>query len=195
MNILLHELRQSYAKAAIAYHILGKKITRNRFQYKALNMLSISLLALITGGFVSSTFFPDKVISIIGVAVSTLTFAIKSYTNRFDLKTELNKDNEVLSQIWSIKEAYLALITDIMDGQISLSEARTKRDSLAQLSLKNIAIIQGSGFLGSFKETDRHPEYALSLEDIKLYCPGVLMGEAQNSRPASDQPKKMKKVA
>jgi hypothetical protein len=100
-----------------------------------LKWAQIVLSALTTGGAIGTVFDRASPGFAYGTAVlSILLLILNSYSKDLDPGQKAQKHRDTASDIWNVREAYLSLLTDIKDVNISLEALRDRRDELqAQL--------------------------------------------------------------
>ncbi|MGK2226953.1 MAG: hypothetical protein ACI9GK_000761 [Devosia sp.] len=102
---------------------------------------NIVLSALITGGAVSVIFAKgssfEQYAGYATAALSILSLIFNAYLKDLDPGALAQRHREAASDIWNIREAYLSLITDVVDKQANIDELRKRRDGL-QLALHKI---------------------------------------------------------
>lgn len=107
---------------------------RLHFRHKAGKWANIFLSSLITGGAVSVIFATDaEWESYAGYAtasLSILSLIFNAYLKDLDPGALAQRHREAASDIWNIREAYLSLITDILDRSSDLVVLRERRDNL-----------------------------------------------------------------
>lgn len=100
--------------------------------------LNIGVSALITVGAVGVIFDKSSQLFTYGTAaLSTASLVLNAYFKNIDPGALAQRHREAASDIWNIREAYLSLIADTVDENISLDQLRGRRDKL-QTSLHKI---------------------------------------------------------
>ncbi len=93
----------------------------------------LRFMQLTTGGLVA-TIFGDPSVSkpsaIIAAILSAALFVISTYTKDTDYGKLAQQHKETASRLWSIRESYLSLLTDIRGNSITVDDVRLKRDEL-----------------------------------------------------------------
>lgn len=114
---------------------------RLHVRHKRGKWANIVLSALITGGAVSAIFTEGSAwagyAGYATVALSILSLIFNAYLKDLDPGALAQRHRETASDMWNVREAYLSLITDILDKKADLTSLRLRRDDL-QASLHKI---------------------------------------------------------
>ena len=130
--VLEGQLRECYGRVVYT-HKTHEKCADILFTcHKRIKFWQIALSALVTGG-ILTTLFPDykAPATAFSAICSTILLALNSYTKDYDLGEIAQKHRRAAADLWSIREAYLSLLTDIRVGGLDLQTIRDKRDELA----------------------------------------------------------------
>lgn len=134
---VLAQVREAFGKVAYSHKTHEKQadicFTKHRLQQGAL----IGLTAISSGTFlvaaVSSFATATEaglVTSTVAVLVTWVTLGAKTF--RFQEEAEAHRD--IAAQLWDVRESYTSLISDMMSGGISYTDARRRRDELQEAS-------------------------------------------------------------
>jgi hypothetical protein len=89
------------------------------------------ILALMSTGSIALTFWINETyMKVLATLISAGTAFLAGYTKSFDPGGTSQKHRDAANALWSIRESYLSLLTDLSSDAISDHEARKKRDSL-----------------------------------------------------------------
>ena len=95
----------------------------------------------------------------------------------FNYSEEAEAHRTTASQLWSIRESYISLITDLMSGDVSSSDAQARRDDLQE---KAYAIYSaaprtsGRAFKRAQQGLKSNEEMKFSPYEIDLFLPKAL---------------------
>lgn len=128
------QIRECYGRCAYTHKTHEKMAERLHVRHKRGKWANIVLSALITGGAVSVIFSKGSVWEgYAGYAtafLSILSLIFNAYLKDLDPGALAQRHREAASDIWNVREAYLSLITDILDQGSDLAALRERRDSL-----------------------------------------------------------------
>lgn len=140
----------------------------------------ILLSAITTGGLLAVLFGPkDKTALTAGLTaiISTILLALNAYTKENDLGQIAQKHKESADKLWSIREQYLSLLTDVRGRLLSLGDLRNRRDELQE----SLAAVYESAPRTSFKGYTRaqkglkvSEDLTFSDEEIDQFLPSPL---------------------
>lgn len=135
------QIRECYGRCAYTHKTHEKMAERLHDRHRRGKWANIVLSALITGGAVSVIFAKgssfEQYAGYATAALSILSLIFNAYLKDLDPGALAQRHREAASDIWNIREAYLSLITDVMDKQANIDELRKRRDEL-QLALHKI---------------------------------------------------------
>ncbi len=174
---LEQQIRECYGRVVWAHKVhekcadlLNKKLDRIKFW-------QIILSAIITTGILISVFGDSVEVGIAAALISFALTVLNTYVKQYNLGETAQKHSDAAISIWSIRESYLSLLTDINSGEISQVDARKLRDSL-QTKLEDI--YRGSPRTNdkAYKETSKAlnklDEMTFSDEEIDKFLPSGL---------------------
>jgi hypothetical protein len=128
------QVRECYGRCAYTHKTHEKMAERLHFRHKAGKWANIVLSSLITGGAVSVIFSQGSAWEGYAIyataALSILSLIFNAYLKDLDPGALAQRHREAGSDIWNIREAYLSLITDIIDNGNDLTSLRNRRDEL-----------------------------------------------------------------
>ncbi|QQR41277.1 SLATT domain-containing protein [Devosia rhizoryzae] len=134
-------MRECYGRCAYTHKTHEKMAERLHSRHKRAKWANIILSALITGGAVGIIFSKGSAYELYAgyatAALSIMSLIFNAYLKDLDPGALAQRHREAASDIWNIREAYLSLITDVVDQQTGLDALRNRRDAL-QLALHKI---------------------------------------------------------
>lgn len=136
-DILLAQVRELYGKVLYSHKIHEKQsdlcFRRHRLQRGWL----VALTAVSSGTFLASVVglvIAQQHTALVTSFIALLVTALNLGTKTFKYGEESQRHKEVAARLWDVRESYLSLVTDIMAGAVTLSDARDRRDELQELS-------------------------------------------------------------
>jgi hypothetical protein len=130
INLLEAQLRESFGKVVYSHKTHEKCSGILLDRLSNIKLAQIVLSAVAAGSFISVVFVDEKVSALVGAVFSTILLVLNTYTKDYDLGELAQKHKQSANILWSIRERYFSLLTDIRAGYISPSDARSIRDEL-----------------------------------------------------------------
>lgn len=128
------QIRECYGRCAYTHKTHEKMAERLHARHKRGKWANIILSALITGGAVSVIFSKGSAYEgyagYATAALSILSLIFNAYLKDLDPGALAQRHRETASDMWNVREAYLSLITDILDHEANLASLRDRRDAL-----------------------------------------------------------------
>ncbi len=132
--VLESQVRELYGRCAYTHKTHEKMAERASAWLWRVKWGQIILSALTTGGAIGVLF--DKASMFFPFATAFLSISmliLNSYVKDVDPGQLAQKHREAASDIWSIRESYLSLLTDIRDTAFPIADLRKRRDDLQTL--------------------------------------------------------------
>jgi hypothetical protein len=171
------QLRENYGKTVYSHKVHEKCADDYSKKLRLIKLLQILLSAITAGTLIATLFGDNKAGTIIAVILSTALLALNTYTKDYDLGELAQKHVETATRLWSIRESYLSLLTDLSDENISLEEAIAIRDEL-QESLASIYLnaprTTSKAYAAAQKALKLNEELTFSDEEIDKFLPTPL---------------------
>jgi hypothetical protein len=130
IKILESQIRECFGRVVFTHKTHEKCSDIYARQLKELKLSEVTLSALTTTSLLTSIFGDQKIGTIIGAILSTITLGITIYTKDFDLGKLANSHADVANQLWNIRELYISLIADIKSNNLPVEQIKQKRDEL-----------------------------------------------------------------
>ena len=176
-NILDAQLRESFGRVVYSHKAHEKEADILLERLSRIKLGQIVLPAISTGGFISVLLGTGWWGSIVGGICSAALLALNLYTRNYDLGNQAQRHRDAAISIWSIRERYLSLITDLAMGCGSLSDIRLKRDALTD-ELKGIYADSPSTTEAAYKKAHKalnlREEMTFSVAEIDAFLPKAL---------------------
>lgn len=122
------QIREEYGKLVYTYTCHNKDARIINKRTKILKFVKLALSGLSTAGFVGMIFSNVKIVSILGVIISTALFVITSILNEENMACSIASHNNAANQLWLVRENYISLLSEF--DNLSTDEIVNKRDEL-----------------------------------------------------------------
>lgn len=130
------QIRECYGRCAYTHKTHEKMAERLHSRHKRGKWANIILSSLITGGAIGVLFGKGSTwegyAAYATVSLSILSLILNAYLKDLDPGALAQRHREAGSDIWNIREAYLSLITDLLDQKADIAVLRTRRDNLQE---------------------------------------------------------------
>lgn len=130
MKTLEGQLRECFGRVVYSHKTHEKCADILLTRLGRVKLGQIILSALTTGGIISTFFGSGEIGTGISVLLSTALLVLNAYTKDYDMGEIAQKHKQAASDLWIIREEFLSLLTDLRIGDLELSKARERRDSL-----------------------------------------------------------------
>lgn len=135
-DALKKRLEESFGKVIYTYTAHWKIVDRLQKRATRIKIAQIFLTAISSAGVLAAVISHIPALSWIGGAAAAISLGLNLYSLNFNLENSIRAHTSAANELWDVREAYLALITDFDDLQDD--EIRTKRDQItAQVSRIN----------------------------------------------------------
>lgn len=126
------QLRECFGRVVYSHKTHEKCADRALEKHHRIKLGQIILSALTTTSVLSKVLGSDDWVLVLAAVLSVALLILNSYTKDYDLGEFAQKHRETGSKLWSIRESMLSLLVDFKSGQITISEARERRDVLQE---------------------------------------------------------------
>ena len=126
-SILDAQLRDTFGRVVYSHKAHEKEAEILLAKLSRIKLGQILLSAVSTGGFVAVLFGTGRWGSLIGGFCAAALLVLNLYTRSYDLGQEAQDHRNAAILVWSIREKYLSLITDLAIGSTPLSEHQHKK--------------------------------------------------------------------
>ena len=130
ITVLESQIRECYGRVVWTHKTHEKCADIYAAKLKALKTTEIILSALTTTSLLTSIFVAQRWGIIIGTLLSTLLLGVTIYAKDYDLGKIAKSHADTAVKMWSIRESYLSLLTDIKLNNLTLNQIQAKRDEL-----------------------------------------------------------------
>jgi hypothetical protein len=133
LPVIEAQLRECFGRVVYSHKAQEKAADRCLRQLRRIKFSQILLSAVTTGGLLVAVFgdpATSKVAAILSAFLSTALLALNTYTKDVDPGTSAERHKETAAKLWSVRESYLSLLTDLKAGGLASQEVRGRRDDL-----------------------------------------------------------------
>ncbi|WP_268225329.1 SLATT domain-containing protein [Sinomicrobium oceani] len=131
-KMLETQLRELYGRVVWTHKTQEKCADILKTRNHNIKVTQIVLSALTTTGILVTVFGDNKIVGIVSAILSAIGFTINAYYQKYDLGEISEKHADSASDIWSVREKYLSLLTDLKSENADIDEIRAKRDELQE---------------------------------------------------------------
>lgn len=130
IKVLEGQIRECFGRVVYTHktHEKCADILLSRHGY--IKGVQILVSALVTSGIVATVFVDEAIVAVGSALFSAGLLAVNTYTKDHDLGAIAQKHRQAAAELWSVREEYLSLLTDIRAGDQSLQLIRERRDGL-----------------------------------------------------------------
>lgn len=183
---LLGQVRELFGRVVYSHKTQEKQanicFTKHRWQQGSL----ITLTGISSGTFLAAILgtTDDPVLTSLATSFIALLVTVTSLaTKTFRFSDEADVHRDVATQLWDIRESYLSLISDLMSGDVSTAEARSRRDEL-QEATRNVYASAPRTTNRAFRKAGdglkNNEEMTFTSREIDLFLPQALrIGESE----------------
>ena len=143
--------------------------------------IQIWLSALTASGAVTVVLVEGFWLKLATAMISILSLIVSGYMKGFDPGGTAQKHRDAASSLWTIRESYLSLLTDIRMGTIGVEDARARRDELQDaLSAiyKSAPQTNYKAYSAAQAALKENEEYTFSDAEIDHFLPASLRKDA-----------------
>lgn len=184
------QIRECYGRCAYTHKTHEKMAERLHSRHKAGKWANIVLSSLIASGAVSVIFAKgsawEPYAGYVTAFLSILSLIFNAYLKDLDPGALAQRHREAASDVWNIREAYLSLITDILDKGGNLATLRQRRDKL-QAALHKIyrsaPHTDGKAYGGAQNALKNNEDLTFTEEEIDVMLPTSLRRQGRAERP------------
>lgn len=130
-KMLMHQILDAAGNVLYTYSAHWVIVNKLNCRQTTIKIVQICLMALTTGGFLTSVIADINWLSWVGGFTSAAALGLHLYSLNFNLSSEIKAHMDAANELWDVREAYKALITDYVE--LSNEEIRLKRDEITQV--------------------------------------------------------------
>jgi len=177
---LLAQAREAFGRVVYSHKTHEKQADICFHRHRLQQVILIALTVVSSGTFLVSLVgalgnpvLTGLVTSFVALLVSAASLATKTF--KFSEETQAHRD--IASRLWGVRESYLSLIADLMSGEISIVEARERRDELQEATRAAYADAPRTSpkaFSRARKGLKDNEEMTFTSREIDLFLPQPL---------------------
>ena len=176
-DILDAQLRESFGRVVYTHKTHEKQADILQTRLSWIKFAQIAFSAISTVGFGTTLLGTGWWGSLAGGIFSAALLALNLYTRNYDLGKQSQQHRDAAVTIWSIREKYLSLITDLSMGCESLSDIRHRRDALAD-ELSGVYAHAPSTTEAAYRKAQKalklQGEMTFTIEEVDAFLPESL---------------------
>lgn len=130
--VLEMQVREIFGRTVYSHKTHEKCAEQFLATHGLLNTIQIILAAVTTGSLLLAVFGDNRPNTIIGAVLSTILFGLTAYIKDKDLGKVAQNHTDTAHQLWSVREGYFSLLTDIACGVVDVPTLMDRRDQLLQ---------------------------------------------------------------
>ena len=135
--MLLAQVREAFGRVAYSHKTHEKQADLHASHHRAQQWSLVALTTISSGTFLASLaglVATPKISSLVTSFIALLVTGTSLATKTFTFAEDAEAHRDTAAQLWEVRESYISLITDLMSGAISASDARARRDELQVLT-------------------------------------------------------------
>jgi hypothetical protein len=176
--ILESQIRECYGRVAYSHKAHEKNADIYLIQLRCTKFFQIILSAITTGGIFGVLFSNgSEILAIITATTATIQFFLNTYIKEYSLSEAAERHSVTASKLWSVRESYLSLLTDIASREASIEQVTERRDHLQE----DLALIYEKAprtipqaYKAAQKGLKLNEELTFSDEEIDVFLPKPL---------------------
>ncbi|HVZ70911.1 MAG TPA: SLATT domain-containing protein [Polyangia bacterium] len=179
-ELLEAQLRECFGRVAYSHKTHEKCADVCMSKLGWIKLLQIGLSALTTGGLITAIVGPadkSRIATWVSAGISTMLLLLNTYTKESNPGQSAERHKEAAARLWSVRESYLSLLTDLKGGAVPVEAIRTRRDelqsALADLYL-SVPRTNDSGFRRAQEALKEREELTFSDIEIDKMLPALL---------------------
>lgn len=183
------QVRECFARVVYSHKTHEKQGDLCAGTLRSLKISQLALSALTTSGMLAILFTENFKLKVVTALVSLITLFVSGYTKGFDPGADAQKHRETASELWTIRESYLSLLTDLASGAISEEVARERRDNLQNALgaiYKSAPGTTPKAYKLARKGLQRWEDYTFNPGEIDKFLPQTLKRDRQAGRQVLD---------
>lgn len=128
----LQVIRESFGRVVYSHKTHEKSAEIASSQVTITKWVNIVLTALTSGALISTIITNQLILAYISAGFATLTLAFTIFQLSFDPEERAEKDRQLAKELWYVREKYVNLMADIMNGGMSDDTVATQRNELIE---------------------------------------------------------------
>lgn len=185
---LLAQVREAYGRVVYSHKTHEKQADLCFKRHRVQQGVLVALTAASSGTFLAAVLGATVNPELAGLATSfaaLLVSALSLSTKTFRFHEEAEAHRDAASKLWDVRESYLSLITDLMSGAVSTTDARARRDELQEAARVVYATAPRTSKKAFDKATGglkKREELTFTSDEIDPFLPEKLRMNEEDSR-------------
>lgn len=125
----LQVIRESFGRVSYSHKTHEKEVEIQSRNVKIVKWVNIVLIAMTAGSFLSAL-FAGKILVIVGAVFSATSLGFSIYQLSFNPEKKAAGHKQAANSLWLIREKYVNLMADIINGHIKEAGIVKRRDDL-----------------------------------------------------------------
>ena len=176
-EVLEDQVRECFGRVIYSHKTHEKQADLCDGTLRRFKIAQIVLSALTASGAIAILFADELLLKLVTVIVSLITLIVTGYMKGFDPGAAAQKHRDTAADVWSIRESYLSLLTDIKGNAIPDDVARDRRDELqSQLAgiYKSAPGTTPKAYLTAQDSLQKLEDYTFNPGEIDKFLPPAL---------------------
>ena len=176
-TLLEDQIRECFGRVVYTHKTHEKMADLCAGTLRRFKIAQIILSALATCGVMSLFLIDDLVPKILTALLSFANLIVAGYMKGFDPGGTAQKHRDAAALLWGVRESYQSLLTDLVRGALSATDATTRRDELQAAVAR---IYQGAphtnnkAYQTAQQALKQLEDYTFSDEEIDKFLPASL---------------------
>ena len=130
LRVIEGQIREAFGRVVYTHKTHEKCADQALERLGRIKLAQIVLSTLTTTAILTSLFGKPQWVLAVGALLSTALFGLNAYTKDYNLGEIAQKHKDAATKLWSVRENYLSLLSDIRVGRMELAEAQERRNGL-----------------------------------------------------------------
>jgi len=173
----LQVIRESFGRVVYSHKTHEKAAEIENFNTTIIKWVNVILTTLTSGTLVSTIFTNQTVLIYLSACLSALTLAFIIFQLSFNPEENAEKHRQLAKELWYIRERYVNLMADVVNGRLNEETVTSRRDQLIEelkLIYKFAPITPSKAYQEARKALKINEELTFSNEEIDNFLPDSL---------------------
>lgn len=174
LEALEAQIRECFGRVIYAHKTHEKDGDLCAGVLRGIKLLQIALSSITASGAIAVVFSDQVFLKAATAVLSLITLGVTGYMKGFDPGATAQKHRDTAADLWTIRESYLSLLTDIRAHAISPDDVRARRDSLQaalEAIYKSAPHTSPKAYGLAQKALQRDEEYTFNDGEIDKFLP------------------------
>ncbi|WP_155804536.1 SLATT domain-containing protein [Magnetospirillum fulvum] len=188
IRVLEAQIRELYGRICYT-HKTHEKAAEASYKLGAfLKFIQIGLSAAVTVGAFTAIFEKNWAAIVTTIASAILT-GVSAYLKNTDPASVAQRHRSTAAELWTVREAYFSLLSDIVAGLITTNDIQQRRDELHErlgAIYKTAPATDSAAYTAAKKGLKRNEELTFSDSEIDAFLPEIIRVSSRNLKRAID---------